>query len=525
MKPEADIFGGKMSFPKWLVVSLLLLSIGIVAAQDTCPAIVQEALDSLDKNCGTVERNQACYGNVALTATPQSNAVSFQFNKIGDIANLSDINTLDLEPMDESAGKWGLVLMQVQADIPDTLPGQNITFVLFGDVTIQNAAQDGQKPMQAFYLTTGIGDSNCAQAPESGVMVQTPAGVQEVAFNVNGVDVEMGSTVIFQAKPGKEMRVKTVEGKALLKVGGKTIPVVQGSEYTAPIDDNFGFTGDGTTTPYDTEDVEALPVEALQRDIEIAPPLTEEQIQQVNERLAQDEPLCSDEADSYLPPCTRPLYDAQGHEIQLDDNGNIRLVDENGNPLVYDDAGQPITSADDYYRFLNRWAGIDTVTDPSGRRVEVGEDGTVSFVDENGNTIVATRDGTYTYIGADGETRPVNPDDISNGAIFDRATTEAPDEDRPVVPTVEKLPNIDKPVEIPDIRPSTEPPADNRDTQNPTPTDQPPPDNRDVQNPTPAYQPPPDDRSVQPPAPPDNTGSQDQRPADPPPDDRSGNQG
>ena len=28
----------------------------------------------------------------------------------------------------------------------------------------------GQPPMQAFYLTTGIGDANCADAPESGVM-------------------------------------------------------------------------------------------------------------------------------------------------------------------------------------------------------------------------------------------------------------------------------------------------------------------------------------------------------------------
>src|SRR5690606_20836366 len=32
---------------------------------------------------------------------------------------------------------WGVALMQIQANLPDTLPGQNVTFLLFGDVTIE----------------------------------------------------------------------------------------------------------------------------------------------------------------------------------------------------------------------------------------------------------------------------------------------------------------------------------------------------------------------------------------------------
>ena len=77
-----------------------------------------------------------------------------------------------------------------------------------GDFSTLHVVQPGQPqfgPMQAFYLTTGIGDAGCNEAPESGVLIQTPEGVSEVTFNINGVDVAMGSTVLFQAQPDAAM--------------------------------------------------------------------------------------------------------------------------------------------------------------------------------------------------------------------------------------------------------------------------------------------------------------------------------
>jgi len=343
---------------KWSWVAAFLLSVTLAAAQDTCPTVVQEALTALDAKCQLTERNQACYGNVALTAFPQDGVTQLKFDTVGDIANLDDINTLDLAPLDPVLGQWGLVMMRVQADIPDSLPGQNVTFILFGDVTIQNAALDDQLPMQAFYLTTGIGDANCADAPESGLMVQTPSGVKDVSFNVNGVDVQMGSTVIFQAELGQEMRVKTIEGKAILQVGEETIPVVQGSEYRAPINENLEITEPGTIIPYTPEEVEFLPTRALERKIEIAPPLTEVQIEEVKSLEAIGERLCSDDAGSYLPPCTRPMVDANGDEVKYDPNGAPILTDLEGRPLFYDDKGTPIRSLEEYDLRLDEWTEV-----------------------------------------------------------------------------------------------------------------------------------------------------------------------
>jgi len=402
-----------------------LLSVGFAVAQETCPAVIQEALSSLHEKCSLTERNQACYGNISLEAIPQRGVTQFKFDNIGDIANLEDIRTLDLAPLDAAAEQWGLVMMRMQADIPDTLPGQNVTFILFGDVTIENAAKEDQNPMQSFYLTTGTGDASCAEAPESGLMVQTPSGIKEVSFTVNGVEVEMGSTVIFQAERGKNMRVKTVEGKAKLKVGDKTIAVVQGSEYSAPINENLEITQpeQGTVEGYHEEDVQSMPVRVLDRPIKIAKPLTPVQIEEVNVLNEAHQPLCSDEVGSYLPPCTRPMIDSQGHELQHSEDGNVVLVDATGAPLFYDKDGHPITTTDDYYRHLSYWNDTSTLTDNFGNTIEVAEDGTVSVVDLQGNTFVSEPDGTYVYTEVTGAIQTVEAPSLEGSFVLDEEGT------------------------------------------------------------------------------------------------------
>ncbi len=49
-------------------------------------------------------------------------------------------------------------------------------------------------PMQAFYLTTGLGEPGCREAPNA-LVVQSPQEV-EVTLNVNGLEVALGSTLI-----------------------------------------------------------------------------------------------------------------------------------------------------------------------------------------------------------------------------------------------------------------------------------------------------------------------------------------
>ena len=122
---------------KYLSLSILSLILVIsVAAQGSCSAFVDLALESIDDTCQGVSRNEICYGHSRVSI--ESDNAEIEFSQPGDIASLIDVQSIEasayLEP-----DEWGLALMQVQANIPDTLPGQNVTFLLYGDVSLRNA--------------------------------------------------------------------------------------------------------------------------------------------------------------------------------------------------------------------------------------------------------------------------------------------------------------------------------------------------------------------------------------------------
>jgi len=46
-----------------------------------------------------------------------------------------------VERLNETTGEWGIALLRVQANLPDTAPGQNVTVLMFGDAEIIDASQ------------------------------------------------------------------------------------------------------------------------------------------------------------------------------------------------------------------------------------------------------------------------------------------------------------------------------------------------------------------------------------------------
>src|SRR5690606_38511018 len=95
--------------------------------------------------CAATDRNQACYGYVQLQDTPRDGVEEFTFEQTGDLVNVADVETLRLSSLDEDSNTWGIALMKLQANLPASLPGQNVTFVLFGNVEIQNAVEPGEE--------------------------------------------------------------------------------------------------------------------------------------------------------------------------------------------------------------------------------------------------------------------------------------------------------------------------------------------------------------------------------------------
>jgi hypothetical protein len=262
--------------------AVLYLTSVIHAQSSTCPAVVQSALSAAETACKTIGRNQACYGNITLEAEPQAANTKLLFNHPGDLAAVSDFKSLRLSSMDAAANTWGVALMKLQANLPDTLPGQNVTLVLFGDVTLKNAVANGDKslkPMQAFYFVSGRQDAPCASAPDSGLLIQTPAGSQKVEFQVNEVHIQLGSTLYLQAQTGGQMLVTVIEGGAKVEaLGGEQI-VPAGARVSIALDANGAAASKpGAPEPYRGSEVQALPIALLERTITIATPLTTEQL-------------------------------------------------------------------------------------------------------------------------------------------------------------------------------------------------------------------------------------------------------
>jgi hypothetical protein len=324
-----------------LFLALLILCIApVVLAQNACPAIIAAALESVDTTCNQTTRNQLCYGNIALNATPREGVADFKFEQSGDVVGVADVETLQLSSFSLMDEEWGVALMKLQANLPETLPGQNVTFLLFGDVTMTDAGdqlvelpvtatggvnvrlrpstdasvilalRNGQEviatgrlpdsswirirlddasvgwvsadflngdlrrlltaessvsafaPMQAFYFTTGVGDAPCAEAPDSGILIQTPKGVGEIRLRANNVDIRIGSTVYLQATPGDAMSVSVVEGHATLSALGESQVVPAGTVGRIPLDAS-GVASDAPAypEPYDDAALQALPLD------------------------------------------------------------------------------------------------------------------------------------------------------------------------------------------------------------------------------------------------------------------------
>ncbi len=129
----------------FLMTALLLMTLlpgGVADSQApaACPQIVQLALDTTDQVCSGVGDNQACYGHVLVDAVPRAGVEEFKFSSEGDVARLFDVQTLRLSPMDLDLGTWGVALINMQAYLKYARP-ENVTFLLFGDVEIEDAGQ------------------------------------------------------------------------------------------------------------------------------------------------------------------------------------------------------------------------------------------------------------------------------------------------------------------------------------------------------------------------------------------------
>ncbi|MEQ8677730.1 MAG: discoidin domain-containing protein [Aggregatilineales bacterium] len=269
----------KMLRSLWFIGLGVMFTLSVAAQTETCPELVQTALAQIGDSCGSLGRNQACYGNILINATGEGGTTLENFGTSGDVVDVTAIQTLQTAPLDVENQTWGVAVMALQANLPDTLPGQNVTIILFGDVLLENddtaeaiSADDGfSAPMQAFRFSAGLGQPACTEAPRDGVLVQAPSQTT-VNLRVNGVDVEVGSTALLLPldedgdgiDDGDGLEVSTFDGLVRVTSGGETQEIHPGS--WSVIEEGFA---PREPRPYDLDVVGSAPFGLLPEQIDI----------------------------------------------------------------------------------------------------------------------------------------------------------------------------------------------------------------------------------------------------------------
>lgn len=127
----------------WFLGLLVLLSASLYQpgiAQDsmTCPSLVEKALTEIADNCAALDHNSACYGFNRVNATfAQAQSDTF-FSEPADRAGIRELTSITTAPLALDLSQWGVALLNIQANLPGTLPGQGVVFILLGDTQVTN---------------------------------------------------------------------------------------------------------------------------------------------------------------------------------------------------------------------------------------------------------------------------------------------------------------------------------------------------------------------------------------------------
>ena len=355
-------------FAVLLILGLVsvFISVSAVLAQDAgrCSALVQEALDAVADLCDRTGSDELCYGNTTVSVTSVSDS-DIVFSDPGDIISINQVQSVQTTAL-KVPDEWGVSLMRIRANIPNTLPGQVVTFLLFGDIELENAVpqqptlsasttgninirsgpstghsvagglsgstplelqgrnaagdwvyfttedatsgwlfaslleiegdvmmldevpddyEGGSQfaPMQVIYFTTGVGLPVCSEAPQDGILIQTPNIEERIELVVNDAEVRLGSTAYLQAQASGDMTIYIVEGEGRVRSADVTQVVPAGAFTTVPLDANGLADGPPTDPqPYDATGLLSLPLAVMDRQVALADPATEEAITEAN---------------------------------------------------------------------------------------------------------------------------------------------------------------------------------------------------------------------------------------------------
>lgn len=204
-----------------LLIALLFVGGGSAAQDDTCPAQAEAAFSQLALNCANLGTNRACYGSSVVTAVfdPDAEADSAGFTQPADRAGLLELQALQTSVFDLDAGTWGIAVLNVQGNLPLTVPPPGPVFVMLGDVTLTN----GVSPDAALHelaqplAVTISADLEVYAVPPTGNSSAQPVATLPVGSVIQIDGVTPGGQWLRVAQPTGNMPFAWAEAESVWK--------------------------------------------------------------------------------------------------------------------------------------------------------------------------------------------------------------------------------------------------------------------------------------------------------------------
>lgn len=222
----------------FLTLFFLTCTVALVQAQAAdCPSLIETMLQSIADVCNPLSRNAACYGAKTVESVTFENPRPANFfQAVGDRSDLLKLREIHPQPLNMADKSFGVALLNIQANVPNTLPGQAVIFMLTGDAKLTNevpADSQEQTAFQSFYFLPGPGKRDCYEA-EPMLTIQTPGNIT-VNMLFNGVDTEFSPGTLLTITPS----VCTIHrGNIIQRVGDETASLLANQTVDIHIESN-----------------------------------------------------------------------------------------------------------------------------------------------------------------------------------------------------------------------------------------------------------------------------------------------
>jgi hypothetical protein len=161
----------------------------------------------------------------------------------------------------------------IRADLVE-IAGESDALQVIDPQAVSTAINFG--PMQAFYFQSGRDDAPCEEAPNSGLLIQTPEGAAEVTLWIDEVIIQLdtNASAFVQADANGSLDINLLEGTARVVAAGETRRALPGTRVSVTLDESLrAISPPSELQAFNAQTVAAVPLELLERPITIPEPL------------------------------------------------------------------------------------------------------------------------------------------------------------------------------------------------------------------------------------------------------------